>query len=217
MSRINFHFQIPIPAFIESIVVYFLLRYRKKHFGCAFRRIKLTKGRYAIVDPEDYQKLAEEDWQFYEVTEQNYYAARLDGGKIVYMHRQIMNAPAGKIVDHRDGEGLNNTKRNLRFATRSQNGCNCPKTSNSVTSKYKGVCKEKNSRKWRARICCNGKNEHLGFFENEEDAARAYDEAAKKYFGEFAVLNFNDNSHQDTKARSKEGGLVLNTLYDKRN
>jgi len=198
MSRIKIKFQIPYPTFIESIVVYFLLRYRKKHYGIAFRRIKLytdkpvaAKHQFAIVDQDDYQKLAGYPWQLYENKSGNLYAVRFDNGRSIKMHRVIMNAPPGKIVDHRNHEGLDNTKRNLRFATISQNNCNVKRTKN-CSSKYKGVCRRKGRNKWHACISYNCKKIHLGYFDNEEDAARAYDEAAKVYHGNFAMLNFPD-------------------------
>jgi len=208
-------FQIPYPTFIESIVVYFLLRYRKKHYGIAFRRIKLItnenvddKHRYAIVDPDDYQKLSQHHWQLLEGESKKCYAACLENRKIVYMHRVIMNAPKGKLVDHRNGEGLDNTKRNLRFATPSQNCCNRTRTK-SGSSKYRGVRYHKKKGKWEATICYNGIYKHLGTFENEEDAARAYDEAAKIYHGEFAVLNFDDNSKP---AQIPKPNNIINSL-----
>jgi hypothetical protein len=205
MSKI--HFYIPIPTFIESIIVYFLLRYRKKKYGYPFRKIKLAKSenadakyRYAIIDPEDYEKIAVDDWQLYNNHNYKYYAVRLEDCKVVFMHRQIMNNPAGFVVDHRNREGLDNRKSNLRLATRSQNNCNRKQMQG--TSKYRGVCYNKRTKKWRAAISFNGMYKHLGLFETEEEAGRAYDEAAKELHGEFATLNF----PQDP--RPQESGLT---------
>ncbi|MGB8225740.1 MAG: AP2 domain-containing protein, partial [Sedimentisphaerales bacterium] len=83
---------------------------------------------------------------------------------------------------------LDNRKSNLRLATRSQNNCN--RKQKKGTSKYRGVCYNKRTKKWRAAISFNGMYKHLGFFDSEEEAGRAYDEAAKIYHGEFASLNF---------------------------
>ena len=179
-----------VPAFIVRFCVWFLLRHRRKRYGYEFRRIKLTKGKYAIVDVEDYPKLDGYDWQLFESESKNFYAVRLDGNKLVKMHREIMNAPAGVFVDHRYGDGLDNRKKNLRIATRAQNQYNRRKTSGKTSSKYKGVHLDRNRNKYRAIIGCNRKRIFLGYFDNETDAAKAYDEAAKKYHGEFAKLNF---------------------------
>jgi len=184
------YLHIPIPDFIERIGVWFLLRYRKKHYGFTFRRIKLTGGKYAIVDVEDYEKLSQYDWQLYESKSKNLYAFRYESGKFIKMHRVIMNAPAGVFVDHKYGDGLDNRKVNLRIVTRAQNQYNRRKTSKKTSSKYKGVYFKKDMNKYCATIGLKGKKTHLGYFDNEIDAAKAYDEAAKKLFGEFAKLNF---------------------------
>ncbi len=201
--------RVKVPAIIEHICVWFLLRYRIKHYGFAFRRIKLTNGRFAIVDPDDYQKLSQYNWQLLEGESGKCYAACLDNRKIVYMHRMIMSAPKGKIVDHRNGEGLDNTKRNLRFATSSQNNINAKRIKNG-SSRYRGVSRNKKINKWQAAIGYDCKSLLIGYFDNEEDAARAYDNAAKKYHGEFAVLNFPPSENPDlefTLEKSGVGGL----------
>ncbi len=190
--------RIKIPGIIANPVLWFVLRHRKKHCGRAFRRIKLitnknvdTRHKYALVDPQDYQKLAPYHWHLFEGKSKNCYAIRYEDGKFTKMHRVIMNAPAGKIVDHKNGNGLDNTRANLRFATCAQNNYNVRRTKKG-SSRYRGVCchKRKRTNKWHAYINYNGKKLFLGYFENEQDAARAHDEAAKKYHKEFAVLNF---------------------------
>lgn len=189
--------KIYVPKFIETIFVYFLLRCRKIIYGCEFRKIKLFGcksadwPKFTKVDAQDYPKLAQFDWQLYN-SHKSFYAARIENGRIVYMHREIMNNPAGLFVDHKNREGLDNRKSNLRLATCRQNNCNSIKKRGS--SKYRGVSYCKRRRKWRATINFNGKHIWLGHFDSEEEAARAYDRAAKIYHGEFAALNFPEES-----------------------
>ncbi len=154
----------------------------------AVRPIPLTRGNFATVDAEDYYRLAKFNW--YTTTgAKTFYAARKCNGKAVMMHREIMNAPDHLVVDHIDRNGLNNCKANLRLCTISQNLCNTVSTKGS-SSKYKGVSWHKREKNWVASIQFNGKIYHLGYFENEIDAAKAYDKKASQLHGEFACLNF---------------------------
>ena len=186
-----------IPAFIERLCVWFVLRHREKQYGFAFRKIKLTKGKYAIVDPEDYEKLNQYKWY----TKDNgytFYAERkmrqFGKKRTIRMHRQIMHAPPDKVVDHKNHHGWDNRKENLQVVSQQENTWNSERGKNTGSSKYKGVNYDKAHRKYRATLCHNSGKIHLGYFENEIDAARAYDETAKKYRGEFAVLNLPQSS-----------------------
>jgi hypothetical protein len=110
------------------------------------------------------------------------------------MHRLVMQEPEGFIVDHKNRNGLDNRKANLRLATHSENVWNSRTVCSQCSSKYRGVSLNKKTNKWYAAIRYNCHEAFLGSFDNETDAAKAYDAAAKKYHGEFAVLNFPDKS-----------------------
>ncbi|KPL25465.1 MAG: hypothetical protein AMJ75_01080 [Phycisphaerae bacterium SM1_79] len=108
------------------------------------------------------------------------------------MHRQILKVPDHMFVDHINHNGLDNRKANLRPATRTQNNRNRRKVHKAnFHSKYKGLTWYKREKRWAVRIMADGNSKFIGYFQNEIEAAKAYDTAAKKYHGEFAVLNFN--------------------------
>jgi hypothetical protein len=185
--------RIKIPACLERLALRLILAYRRLRFGYPFRRIPLTQGQFAIVDPEDYPRLAKYKWHANKARD-TYYAQRklwlprLKKEITIKMHRQILNVPHNLLVDHINHNPLDNRKANLRPATHSQNTCNTPKYRRS-RSRYKGVTWHKPKQKWNARIRKNRRTISLGYFNNEIDAAKAYDRAAKKYHGDFAVLN----------------------------
>lgn len=155
------------------------------------KTIELSQGKVAVVDDEDFEWLSQWKWcavrnhhTFYAIRKE-----RLADGKrqTVRMHREIMNVEAGIKVDHKDGDGLNNTRNNLRAATNQQNLWNRLLPSHN-TSGYKGIYRVKS--KWRAEIKVNGTKKSLGYFSSAEEAARQYDVVAKELHGEFARLNF---------------------------
>lgn len=115
-----------------------------------------------------------------------YVVTKIDGS-LVYLHKFILNVTDGQ-VDHRDLNTLDNRERNLRPATSAQNNQNRSKFAG-CSSVYKGVSWHKHKDKWQAEIMCNYQKYNLGYFMEEVDAARAYNEAAIELFGEFARLN----------------------------
>ncbi len=160
-------------------------------------QIPLTRGYAALVSIED-KDLAEIKWNHHPIKNRNkHYADRYNSNEkphTVWMHRIIVSRmlerdlESHEYVDHVDGNGLNNTRSNLRLADSSQNGSNRGKPCNN-TSGYKGVTWYKKYEKWRASIKFQKRDIFLGSFDTKEDAARAYNEAALKYHGEFARLN----------------------------
>jgi len=163
----------------------------------SYRFIALTKGQTATVDAADFDWLSQWNWhaQWAERVKM-FYAARTEGGTKVLMHRAIKSATEDVEVDHKDHDGLNNRKGNLRTCTKDQNARNRKQQVNN-TSGYKGVTWQNRRSPWKAGIYVNRKRIHLGSFPTKAQAAKAYDDAAKIHHGEFALTNLQTNQEGD--------------------
>lgn len=159
-------------------------------------KLLLTQGKVALIDDEDFDYLNQ--WKWFAIKDSNtYYAGRsvksTSGNSrqnIITLHRFIMKCKFGdgKIIDHKDRNGLNNQKSNLRFATYSQNSQN-KKSKKNGSSKYLGVSFSKRKKLWEVRIKVNGKNKRIGYFKLEKEAAKVYNREAIIAYNEFANLN----------------------------
>ena len=190
----NFIVTIELPAWLVRPLLALVLLWRRLRYGCAYRKIPLTQGYYAIVDPADYPHLSRYNWRLCRTRGKNTLYAersiRLPSGRYsrILMHRQLIDAPEGYVIDHINGNGLDNRRANLRLATVAQNAWNSRKRN--PRSGYKGVWFAADKGLWRASIVYHGRRIHLGYFKDKIAAAKAYDAAAKKYYKQFARPNF---------------------------
>ena len=153
------------------------------------REFILYDGTIVKVDDEDFNHIADYQWYLNKKDGKIRAVVRNDNGRLFYMHREILAAPESAIVDHIDGNPLNNTKQNLRFVNDQQSNQNRGKFKN-CSSKYKGVTWHKRVKRWQAQIGFNKDVIQLGYHETEELAAVHYDMAAIYLFGKYCRLNF---------------------------
>jgi len=139
-------------------------------------KINLGSGQFTLVNKVDFQKLSKFRWH------KSYYgyAIRYDHGKVIFMHRGILNAPKEMKIDHLNCNKLDNRRVNIRICTDSDNMKNRLKQINN-SSGFKGVSFYKRTKKWRAYIKRDCKSKHIGYFYLPEIAAKAYDKLAIKY------------------------------------
>jgi hypothetical protein len=164
------------------------------------REIPLSKGLVALVDEDDYERASTYKWHAIKRGRLHHAMRSVKRGGVrstVYLHRWLMDAPTGIEVDHRNGDGLDNRRENLRLATHAKNAVNHRRRGSSKSSAFHGVCWHTWSQRWRVVICAGPKTSrgtakqiYVGVFRDETDAARAYDRAALIHHGEFAVTNF---------------------------
>jgi len=184
---------IRIPNWLDRFFTFPLLVFRLLRYGYTFRRIYLSEDAWTILDWQDYYRFGRFKW---EITgnDNKFYAVRSvrvgsSRTTTVRLHRLIMNAPQNLVVDHINGDSLDNRRANLRLATQTQNLYNRKKKEN-TSSQFIGSFFNKSHRYWCSQIKVNGKSIWLGSFDSEIAAARAYDKAALEYHKEFARLNF---------------------------
>lgn len=164
------------------------------------REIPLSRGLVALVDDEDYERVMQRKWHadpvdYRHLDHGRFYAKSMSPencDRKIFLHRFILGISDRRRVDHKNGDGLDCQKANLRVATKAQNSANVPKRSTS-RQPYKGIEQRYRSAKWVARIRVNGRRIRSRSCATPEQAARLYDAMAREYFGEFAWLNFPDD------------------------
>ena len=166
--------------------------------GDGVRLISLSGGGYAWVDAADYERLNRYHWKM-----MNGYPSRTEKRRRVSMHREIIDVPADKVVDHADGNRCNACRSNLRACGHNENGFNRRKR-RTGQSRFKGVTFCRRTGKWQARCRPRSGQQSLGYFADEVEAARAYDHAAVQRFGEFAHVNFPREWPPERRSRVRE-------------
>jgi hypothetical protein len=156
------------------------------------RHVPLTKGLFAIVDEGDFDRVSRLKWRAAGALSRQYAGS---GSRTIWMHRFIIDAPATHLVDHINGLTLDNRRSNLRICTHAENSRNRKCRSHSELP-FRGVVRRQ--ARFYANIWAENRRLFLGSFQTAEEAAHAYDAAAKKFYGEFACLNF----PEDQGARS---------------
>jgi hypothetical protein len=152
---------------------------------------------FALVLLPDARKIVGQPWRL----DKDGYASYVIWGvgskrcQTVYMHRVILGAERGQVTDHRNGDRIDNRRGNIRLATQSQNSANRYRLLPNTSSRFRGVTFHKASGKWQAQLKHLKRNYHLGLYERQEDAARAYDRAARQTWGEFCRPNFPEAHH----------------------
>jgi hypothetical protein len=165
-----------------------------------YKTIELTRGYSTKVDIDDYDKLIKHKWYTDGGTKGCFQVKSLINGKRVFMARLITKCPKGLVVDHINHDPFDNRRKNLRVCTQEQNRMNT-KIHKDNKCGYKGVYQDKRTGHWTAKVGLRKKSYWLGTFGDAISAAKAYDLKARELFGEFASLNFEDQSGSQTKRK----------------
>ncbi len=167
------------------------------------KKVYLKNGGVAFVDDEDYEKVWGYEWYSLKGPNTTYAVTNTNTkGRLLSMHRLIMDAPPDTVVDHRDRNGLNNCRHNLRLCTHQQNLWNRKKSGKRSWSPYLGVAVLPNGR-YRTQLRVDGRTVHFGCFTEERDAALMYDAVVRRLRGEFATLNFPDEHYSEEELQRR--------------
>lgn len=158
------------------------------------KTILLTQGQRAIVDDEDFPLLSTQKWFAHKGKQSHLWYARRQtprpGQKTILMHRVLLLAKKGEVIDHKNGNGLDNRRANLRFCTRSEQSLNCRASSKHGFRGINFSSKSREGNRWYAHVRVRGKWIALGSYGTAEEAARAFDRLAPKYMGTLYRPNF---------------------------
>jgi len=152
-------------------------------------RVPLTQGFVAVVDDSDAALVGAHKWYAHRSRDRVYATTKVEG-RLVYLHRFLMDPKAGEVVDHKNHDTMDYRRANLRTCSRSSNGANRRSANPNNTSGFRGVTWNALTSKWRAQVKVGHRTRYVGEFATPELAAVAYDEAALEAFGAFATLNF---------------------------
>ncbi|MFC1636074.1 HNH endonuclease [Planctomycetota bacterium] len=194
LTTVDISFSLTAPTILVRIALWIVLAYRRVRYGYTFRRIKLTRGKFALVDPDDFERLNQHKWY---CTKSGYAkrAVKNKSGKgpkqvTICMHNLICPVPEGMLVDHKNRNRLDNRKANLRPATEKQNIWNRKIPRKMGITRFTVIYWDKKVKKWRVTLKVGKQHRGFGVYTDEIEAAKVYDKVAKEYRGEFAVLNF---------------------------
>ena len=167
------------------------------------KKVYLKNGGGAFVDDEDYEKVWGYEWYGLKGPSTTYAVTNTNTkGRLLSMHRLVMDAPPDTVVDHRDRNGLNNCRHNLRLCTQQQNLWNRKRRGDRPRSPYLGVWVKRNGR-YATLVSVDGKQVYFGTFINERDAALMYDAVVRRTRGEFATLNFPDEHYSEEELQRR--------------
>lgn len=173
-----------------------------------------TDGYEVLIDEADFALVSRFRWRTRPGVNTRYAIRQAHGDKTMRLHRELLCVPADNVVDHINGNGLDNRRANLRICTKAENNRNTSKRGNGASSQFKGVVKRTDCNRFSARIMVGGIDHYIGTFKSERRAAVEYDLAAMELHGEFAFLNFGGEFPADVWIEVRQELVDLGLVRD---